>query len=146
MLDCTPISETPVYGTVTGTYADTFTSNNVYEVIREVLRPGYTYSWCEHKWTYNVRAGSSIQFRVEAYRPSNPDSDNFQFAYSTNGTTWTNTVSITKTSDNNTDQTYSLPAGTSGTVYVRVVDTNRSNNRGSLDYLYIDRLVIRSNP
>jgi hypothetical protein len=41
---------------------------------------------------------------------------------------------------------YSLPAGTSGTVYVRVVDTNRSNNRGSLDYLYIDCLVIRSNP
>ena len=107
---------------------------------------GYTYSWCEHRWTFDVRAGTSVVFNVEAYRPTNADSDNFQFAYSTNGTTYTNMVSITKTSDNNANQTFTLPAGTSGTVYVRVVDTNRSNNRGSLDYLYVDNMFIRSNP
>ena len=55
-------------------------------------------------------------------------------------------VSISKSSDNNSDQTYTLPAGTSGTVYVRVRDTNRTSGRNSLDYVYIDRLVIRSNP
>jgi len=48
---------------------------------------GTSYSWMEWKWTFNVRADSAIQFRVEAYRPSNSDSDNFQFAYSTNDST-----------------------------------------------------------
>ncbi len=97
----------------------------------------------EWKWTFNVRSGTAQQFRIEAYHPSNSDNDNFQFAYSTDGTNYTNTVSITKTSDNNTDQTYSLPAGTSGTVYVRVRDTNRSNGKNSLDSLYIDTMRIR---
>ena len=118
----------------------------MYESIREVLRSGYNYSWCEHKWVFNVRAGSGIQFRVEAYRPSNSDSDNFTFAYSLNDSTYTSTVTVSKSSDDNTDQTYSLPAGTSGTVYVRVRDTNRSSGKTSLDYVYIDRLVIRSTP
>ena len=104
----------------------------------------YNYSWLEHRWTFNVQAGTSHQFRVEAYRPTNSDSDNFTFAYSTNGTTWTNMVTVSKSSDDNADQTYSLPAGTSGTVYVRVVDTNRTKNRASLDYVYIDRMLIRT--
>lgn len=52
-------------------------------------------------------------------------------------------VGITKTS--NTDLTYSLPAGTSGMVYVCIQDTNRSSNRGSPDCLHVDRMVIRSN-
>jgi hypothetical protein len=143
-VDQYPISETAVYGTlVSGSYTSATASDNVYETLREVMN-GTSYSWMEWKWTFNIRAGTAQQFRVEAYRPSNSDSDNFQFAYSTNGSSYTNMVSITKTSDNNTDQTYSLPAGTTGTVYVRVRDTNRTSGRNSLDTLYIDRMCIRT--
>ena len=44
-----------------GTFNDVLTSNNVYESIREVLRPGgsYNYSWLEHRWTFSVQAGTS---------------------------------------------------------------------------------------
>ena len=84
--------------------------------------------------------GASLPCHAESNVP------NFQFAYSLNDSSYTNMVSISKSSDNNTDQTYSLPAGTSGTVYVRVRDTNRTSGRTSLDYVYIDRMVIRSTP
>ena len=55
-------------------------------------------------------------------------------------------VTVSKASDNNAYQTYTLPAGTSGTVYVRVVDTNRSKNKTSLDTIYIDHMFFRSLP
>ena len=89
-------------------------------------------------------SGTSVTFYVEAYRPTNSDSDNFTFAYSTNGSTWTNMVTVSKSSDDNANQTYALPAGTSGTVYVRVVDTNRTKGRTSLDTIYVDRMFIRT--
>ena len=147
-VDTTASGETPVYGTVTGNYTYTQTSNNVYESIREVVRGSgsLNYSWLEHRWTFSIPANSSLTFYLEAYRPANTDSDNFTFAYSTNGTSWTNMVTVSKASDNNAYQTYTLPAGTSGTVYVRVVDTNRSKNKTSLDTIYIDHMFFRSLP
>jgi hypothetical protein len=148
LVDTVASSETPVYGTVTGSYLDTQTSNNVYESIREVIRGSgsLNYSWLEHKWTFSIPINSGLTFYLEAYRPTNSDSDNFTFAYSTNGTTWTNMVTVSKSSDDNLYQTYTLPAGTSGTVYVRVVDTNRQKNKTSLDTVYVDRMFFRSQP
>jgi hypothetical protein len=147
-VDTVASGETPVYGTVTGSYLDTQSSNNVYESIREVIRGGgnLNYSWLEHKWTFSVPTNSSVTFYLEAYRPANSDNDNFTFAYSTNGTSWTNMVTVTKTADDNAYQTYALPAGTSGTVYVRVIDTNRQKNKTSLDSIYVDHMFFRSQP
>jgi hypothetical protein len=96
-----------------GGYTSTLTSDNSHEVLAEVMN-GTSYSWKQPKWKLNAWAGSAIQLRVEPYYPTDTDSDNSQFAYSTDGTTYTNMVSITRTSGNNTDQTFSLPAGTSG--------------------------------
>lgn len=53
-------------------------------------------------------------------------------------------VTVSKGSDDNANQTYALPAGTSGTVYVRVVDTNRTKNKTSLDTIYVDNMFIRT--
>jgi hypothetical protein len=147
-VDTAASGEIPVYGTVTGTYLDTQTSNNVYEAIAEVIRGSgsLNYSWLEHKWTFSIPANSSLTFYLEAYRPSNSDGDNFTFAYSTNGSTYTNMVTVTKSSDDNQYQTYTLPGGTSGTVYVRVVDTNRKKGKTSLDTIYVDHMFFRSQP
>lgn len=39
---------------------------------------------------------------------------------------YTNMVTVTKTSDNNSTQGFELPANTSGMVHVRVIDANRA--------------------
>jgi hypothetical protein len=46
--------------------------------------------------------------------------------------------------DPDTTEFFPLPAGTSGTVYVRVVDTDRSRDDPSLSSVLIDHIYIRS--
>jgi len=53
-------------------------------------------------------------------------------------------LTVTKTADDDTYQTFSLPAATSGTVFVRVVDTNRARNESTLDSIYVDEIFFRS--
>jgi hypothetical protein len=146
-IDDTAKSDIIVSGTITsGSYASTVVSDNSYEAIREI-RQGTTStgrSLLEHKWTINVTGGSAVSFHVEAYRTANSEGDNFVFAYSTDNVTYTNLLTVTKTADNNTLQSATLPSTLSGTVYIRVQDTDRTKGRTSLDTIYIDQMFIRS--
>lgn len=146
-IDDTANSDIIVSGTITsGSYVSTANSDNVYEAIREI-RQGTTStgrSLLEHKWTINVTGGSAVSFHVEAYRTANSEGDNFVFAYSTDNLTYTNLLTVTKTADNNTLQSATLPSTLSGTVYIRVQDTDRTKGRTSLDTIYIDQMFIRS--
>jgi len=146
-IDDTANSDIVVSGTITsGSYVSTANSDNVYEAIREI-RQGTTStgrSVLEHKWTINVTGGSNVSFHVEAYRAANSEGDNFVFAYSTDNLTYTNLLTVTKTADNNTLQSAALPSNLSGTVYIRVQDTDRTKGRTSLDTIYIDQMFIRS--
>lgn len=51
---------------------------------------------------------------------------------------------MTKTGDDNTVQSAALPSSLSGTVYIRVQDTDRTKGRTSLDTIYVDQMFIRS--
>ena len=53
-------------------------------------------------------------------------------------------VTVTKTADDDTAQFYTLPGTLSGTVYVRVLDTDRSEGNNALDSLSVDFLSIVS--
>lgn len=146
-IDDTANSDITVSGTITsGSYASTASSDNVYEAIREI-RQGSTSSGrsvLEHKWTINVTGGSDVSFHVEAHHTANSEADDFVFAYSTNNVTYTNLLTVTKTADDNTVQSAALPSSLSGTVYVRVQDTDRTKGRTSLDTIYVDQMFIRS--
>ncbi len=137
-------SDLPVSGTVSGTYTNTHTSDDVRQSIREVEnggRPTLRHSYLEHKWTFSVPSSASLTFYVEAYRNNNSDGDNFVFSYSTNNSTFTNLVTVNSA----TEQVYSasIPNTVSGTVYIRVVDTDRSQGNRSLDYIYVDQMYIQ---
>ncbi len=139
------LSDIPVAGTVSGSYLDTHVSDNTREVITEVssqTHPRKWYSTLEHRWDFNVQAGTSITFHLEAYRPANSDGDDFTFEYSTDGNAFTPLVTVASS----TEQSYSaaLPDYISGTVYVRVVDTDHSRDHQSLDSIYIDYMDIES--
>lgn len=140
-------SDIAVSGTVSGSYIDTRTSNNVYEAITEIESggsPSNRYSYLEHKWTIDVIGNEIITFYVEARHTANTEGDDFIFAYSTDNSNYTDMVTVTKTSDDNTCQSYVLPSATSGTVYIRVKDTNRTAGKRVLDTIYVDHIYIRS--
>ena len=137
------MSDNSVLGTYSGTYLNTYVSDNSYEVITEAIstsHPVKTTSNAQHIWDFALGSGgSNTQFVVEAYRPTNSDGDNFVFEYSTDGSTYLPLVTVASA----TEQVYtvSLPNVT-GTVYVRVTDSNRSWGATSLDAVYVDEMYI----
>ena len=140
--DAFAASETSVHGSVTGgSLASTQSSDDAYEVLTEE-KYGGNKSRLEHQWTFNVSGGSAVTFYVEAYH--NSSVEDFAFEVSTDGATWTRMLTVTQTSDGDALQSYELPGGTSGTVRVRVVDTNRAKREASQDSIFIDQMFIRS--
>jgi hypothetical protein len=140
-------SDIPVAGTVSGSYIDTQDSDDVYEAIEEIEsggKPTNRYTYLEHKWTIDVAGGTTVTFYVEAYHTSNTEGDDFVFAYSTNDSDYTNMVTVTKISDDHTAQSYELPGDTSGTVYIRVRDTDQTSGNRTKDTIYIDDMYIDS--
>jgi hypothetical protein len=145
-----PIADIPVSGTVVGTHVNTRAGDNIYQALTEIESDGNPaknrFSYLEHKWEFDVTGGNAVTFIVEAHHTANNESDDFIFACSTNGVngSYQNMFMVTKTIDNHTKQTFVLPPGTSGTVHVRVRDTNRSAGRRTLDTLRIDEMYILS--
>ncbi len=141
-------SDIAVSGIVNGSYTDTQVSDDTYESIEEILTggplPKHMYSALEHKWTVNVTGGNTVTFYVEAYHTANSEGDDFVFSYSTDDVNYIDMVTITKTSDDDSYQTYDLPSSLSGTTYIRVVDTNHKKGKSNLDVIYIDHIFIRS--
>jgi hypothetical protein len=141
-------SESTLLGSVTsGSMADTVSNDDTYQVLTEAEsggKPANRHSELEHTWTFNVTGGELVTFYVEAHHDANSEGDDFMFAYSLDGVNYTDMVTVTKTADNNTAQFFVLPGGTSGTVYIRVVDTDRSQGNSGLDSLYVDALFIVS--
>jgi PKD repeat protein len=139
------LADLPVAGTMTGFYLDTHASDDIYEVLTEVLNtnhPKKTYSYLEHKWRFQVASGASVELRVEAFRPDSEDGDDFTFEYSTDDVDYTPLLTVAGA----VEQEYLslLPANTSGTVYIRVVDTMRAWRTNSLDSVHIDYMVIET--
>lgn len=132
---------------VVGDYAETYESDNVYEKITERDsggKPNQRHSWLEHKWVFNIAGGDSVTFCLEAYKSVSVDGDDFVFAYSTDDSTYVNMLTVTRTADDDMPQNYVMPATTKGTVYIRVIDTDRSQGNRSQDTVFIDQMYIRS--
>ena len=146
-IDWRASAQTTTAGTVTGSYTATHASDNAYQAIQEVLSAGAAskrYSYLEHRWTFALTSGTSPVFWLEAHHTANSEGDDFVFAYSTNGTSYTDMVTVTKTVDNGTYQTFALPANVTGTVYVRVRDANRTRRLTVLDTVSVDDMFIRT--
>ncbi len=102
-------------------------------------------SMLEHIWTFNVTGGgTAVTFAVEAYHTANTEGDDFAFYYSTDNVTYTPMLNITKTADDDLEQTYSLPSTLTGTAYIKAVDIDRTAGNTYADTLYIDKMVIRT--
>ena len=132
--------ETTMFGTVVGSRSFTEVSDGIYETLTEIVQRKK--SLLEHTWTFDLTGGDTIEFSVEAHHNDGTEDDHFTFQYSTDEAIWINMVTVTKTGDDDTAQTYLLPPGTTGTVYVRAIDTNRAGKKTYLDTLYVDQMFI----
>jgi hypothetical protein len=145
------VEDIAVSGTVTNSHVVTGSSDNTYQSLQEIEspssgNPNQRRSLLEHKWRFDIPAASTASFHIEAHHTANDEGDNFRFAYSTTGAngTYIDMLDVAKTSDDNTSQSFSLPAGTSGTIHVRVVDTDRTIGRRTRDTLHIDQMYFQA--
>ncbi|MFC1573421.1 S8 family serine peptidase, partial [Candidatus Eisenbacteria bacterium] len=138
------LSDISVAGSVSGTYIATHNSDDSYEVITERQsggKPSNRHSYLEHKWNFDVAAGSSVTFYLEAYRPDNVEGDDFTFAYSTDDAAYTPLLTV----DSAIEGLYSAPMpSVSGTVYIRVMDTDQTQGNRALDSIHVDYMYIES--
>ncbi|MBN2491412.1 MAG: fibronectin type III domain-containing protein [Planctomycetes bacterium] len=143
-VDYLAASDIPVAGTVTGSYSDTHAAGGAIEAITEIESGGNPaskrYSYLEHRWSFNdVAQGRS--FRVKWTHVPAGDGDSFEFKYSTDGSTFQTFASA---SWDNGYQIHVFPNPVSGTVYIRVCDTDRTKGHRLLDTISIDHMFIRS--
>ena len=141
--------EAPISGTVTGTHTDTHTSNNVYQAIEEIESDGpgsSRFTFFEHTWTFSLQAESSAAFVVEAHHTVNDEGDDVLFSYSTDGTNFVNMLVVTKTVDDGSSVSFSLPPALTGTLTIRAIDTDRTAGNRTSDTLFIDQMYIAFDP
>jgi hypothetical protein len=139
-LDVDANAQTTITGSVAfGDLSSTFVDDDSNLQIREAASGGKR-SRLEHRWTFDIGAGGTSTCFLQAHRTT---TENFLFAFSTNGTTWTNMLTVTKTSDDDSYQQFVLPPGVSGNVQVRVLDADNTKFESVLDSIYVDDMFIR---
>ncbi|MEN8184813.1 MAG: hypothetical protein ABFS46_20015, partial [Myxococcota bacterium] len=149
--DARASDESSVYGTVSGSYLDTQASDDTWETITEELsggNPQNRHSRLEQRWTVEVPTGGRVELHVEAFRTASPDGDGFVFEYSEDGgASWLPVpLGALPLADDGIDREAVLSTTPSGTVLVRVVDTDRTAGAQDLDTVSVDELFVRSVP
>jgi len=142
-------AQSTVFGTVSGTLADIQSTNNAYESVTEGLSGGSSdlrFSRLEQRWTVSVGAGTRKELHVAGTYLNSTDGDDFRFEYSTNGTSFTPLTFSLLLNARYVDKLVELPGNPSGTITIRVVDTDHTAGHQMLDTIDIDELWIRAVP
>jgi PKD repeat protein len=136
------LSDIPIVGTrISGDYTSTHVVDDEdFELFYEVLADDGDgpYGILEHRWDFDVIAGETVTFHASTY--TFPDRVNgFRFEVSTDGATFSPLVELPV---GNGSLTAALPPDTSGTVYIRLVDTDRAPGTSQLDGVSVDFMSI----
>ncbi|MGA9575488.1 MAG: fibronectin type III domain-containing protein, partial [Lysobacterales bacterium] len=138
--------QTVVAGTVSGSYTNTFNDDGLSQAITETKsggRPSIRYSYLEHRWNFNIGAGSRVTVYANAWSSWSSDGDAFRFEYSLdNGSTFSTLFTVSATTNSNL-QMADIPNAPAGSVIVRVVDTNHTRGNNAQDTIYVDQLYIQ---
>jgi len=133
-------------GTVSGGFSNTHDDDGSVQSITERQsngNPSRRRSSLSHRWTFSVSPGNSMTLTANAWSGGSNDNDEFRFQYSEDGSTYIDSFVVSSTSIGNL-QSMALPAGLSGTVYVRVIDTDNAQSNSATDTVFIDHLFIRA--
>lgn len=138
-------ADLPADGSVSGTFTNTHADGGGIQSITERQSGGKKkrrYSYLSHTWRFTVTPGSPVTLFANTWSGGSSDGDSFVFAWSSNNSNFSDLFNVS--SDNSANvQSAVIPA--SGTIYIRVRDTNRVAGNKNLDTVFIDQLYIRSN-
>ena len=138
------LADLPSAGTLNGSFTRTSADDGNSQSITERESGGKKnkrYSYLSHTWRFQVAAGSTMTVQANAWSGGSSDGDNFVFAWSTDNSNFIDMFTVSSTNDSNVQ---SENISTGGTIYVRVMDTNRQAGHRTLDTVFIDQLLIRS--
>jgi len=140
-------SETSISGSVVvGSYLNTVSTGD-YERIAEQHqggKPQNRVSRMEHRWTISgIPAAATVTLDVDASAPSNGEGDDFTFAYSTDGSNYVPFATLLNGTGRQV-MSVVLPYGTSGTVYLQVIDTDRTKGNGQTNSVDIYQIQVAS--
>lgn len=131
------VAETTVRGAIVdNSFMATFNSDNRYEILQETG----TTSQLEHQWKFELQSSDVATVELEAFHNSNEEV--FWVSYSTDPDRhWQTMLTVTNRGDTNESQTYELPAGISGDLWIKVRDS-RGSGDSVASRLFVDRLTI----
>jgi len=145
------ISESTALGSVSsGSYVNTQNASGS-ETLSEHHsggKPQNRQTYLDHSWfVTGVVAAATVQLDVTASAPGNTenngDSDDFTFTYSVNSGAW-QTLGTLLSGTGEMTMTAALADPTSGTVEVRVVDTDRTIGNRNIDTVSVSLITVTS--
>jgi len=138
------LADLPSAGTLSGSFTATHGDDGVTQAITERESGGKKnsrYSYLSHTWRFSVAPGSPVTLFTNAWSGGSSDADTFRFAWSTDNANFTELFTVSSTLPSNLQ---SAVINASGTLYIRVTDTDRTSGNRGLDTVFIDQLYIRS--
>ena len=140
----TATGESTTFGSVSGSLEDTHTQDASVQTLTEVLsggRPANRTSQLEHTWFFDEITGATSLELVAA--TSTGSADRFRFEYALNGGSW-QSFGDPNPIPSGSFNTYSWSFGPSlsGSLAVRVTDTDRSAGEQTLDWIKVDSLAL----
>ena len=138
------LADLPTAGAVNGSYAATTADDGNSQSITERESGGkrnVRYSYLSHSWQFSVTPGASVTLYANAWSGGSSDGDAFVFAWSSDNSNFNDLFTVTSTADNNL-QSAMIPA--SGTIYIRVHDSDQTAGHKILDTVFVDQLFIRT--
>ena len=132
-------------GTVSGTFAATHDDDGIAQSVTERESGGRKqdrYSFLVHTWQFEVPPNALATVHANAWHGGSTD-DDFRFSWSTDNSNYTELFVVSSTAPANL-QSAMLTPGTSGTVYIRVEDTDQTPGSRAKDTVFVDHLYIRA--
>jgi len=139
-------SETAVSGTVSGSVGNTMNDDGSSQSITEREsggKPANRHTLLEHRWNFNVSAGATVTVYANAWSGGSGDGDTFNFEYSlNNGGSFSSLFNVSSTASGNM-QFAAIPGNPSGSIMIRVVDTDRARGHREKNTVNVDHLYIQ---
>jgi len=139
-------SETAVSGTISGSVSNTMNDDGSSQSITEREsggKPANRHTLLEHRWNFNVSAGATVTVYANAWSGGSGDGDTFSFEYSlNNGGSFSSLLNVSSTASSNM-QFAAIPGNPSGSIIVRVVDTDQTRGHREKNTVYVDHLYIQ---
>jgi hypothetical protein len=136
-----------VAGSVSGDYSNTWSDDGSWQSIKEREsggNPNNRYSYLEHKWTFELEAGQLTTLWANVWSPESIDDDQFVFSYSTDDIEYRQLFIVQDSGDSAVYAVTMMQNTGSGTLYLRVTDTDRTPGHREKDTVYIDHMFVRS--